>query len=323
MKLPIVKKLEYISPSTLNVLLDCEYSTYLTKMAGKDIPREPTNEQMALGTCFDAHAKNAINLAHHLKLGVTLGSMLKDLPDNMRHMIAYGKAVFDNYEYFGCLDELLKIGIEAIELNLTVPIVAPTISDEDGYRDKEQFIIHGFPDVVLKDNKPHDFKVSGWGSSRVKSPKPGYESYRISLPDSIDFKDKGKHPQCGIPLEQIDEKWARQMLLYCWALSADPETGMGTVEDKEYRASLDQIILQADGRIGVAKYDTYISRDFNNQTFDQCCDIWRRMNNGEIAEPIPNLWKCEPFRKPRACTVACPNYQSTLGDPMMRELYES
>lgn len=306
-KLPVITPLPYISPSTYNVLRSCEMATYYIKMSGKQIEKEPQTEQMALGSAFDSHIKAEI--AQRLGLKNNLKDLLKSVDPHMTHMIKFAKAIADTYIYYGALDKLLEVGIKTVE-SKSYKVMKNSKGEVD-------FVLFGYPDAELSNLRPHDWKVGGWGSKTNRSPKPGYIDYIVpDAKDFMKFTSKGKHKSYGIPFEAINEDWAVQLLMYGWFCH-------GYTEGATYHGSLHQVILQPDNRVCIAFYDTYISKEFAKQVYDNCVGIWDRFSRGEVKEPVPDSWTCEPYRKPRICTLVCDAYKRSLGDPVHRQIMES
>lgn len=312
LKLPIARPLQYISPSTFNMLRQCELAAYYHKMAPEELPRQPQTEQMAMGSAFDSHVKAAI-IHHYGWKEQSLALLLNSVDPTMLHMIEYSKAVFDMYAASGALADLFKIGIRTVESESK-----REMRNENGDLD---FVLFGYPDAELNPPNseyaygvPSDWKVGGWQAAKPRSPKPGYFSYLIQDKENPSkFYEKGPHKDCGMPMEDIDGDWGIQLLMYSWFQS-------GYVKGLNPWVRLEQVLINPDWTVNVARYQTTISAAFSDEIYNKCKEIWARFSVGEIKDPSPGVWTCEPFGKPRACTLVCDKYKKTLGNPIQREI---
>jgi len=307
----------------------CEYEVYLKKMTSTGLHTEAATDQMMLGTLFDALVKTEI--AHELGLedaSKRLDVLLDKAGNKGKQVIkpellAVAHEVLDIYNYFGCLRRLFDEKIQDVELSVAERV--------HGVK------LFGYPDATILVNgrvSPLDWKVSGYGSSRVKSPSAGYKSYHIQPAGTKGiaggFQDKGRHKKYGAFLEDINIRWAIQLLFYNWMLDGR------YIKSQVYSGAIDNLLLQSDGRIGVASYRANVSTDFANKIWESVRNKWERwgepptaegvppVNRGmiDLMEPKPDLWRCEPYGRAKVCTAYCEYYKRTLGDDMQREILQ-
>lgn len=296
MKLPIIKQPEYLSPSSLSMFAGCQYKFYMMRMSGIDFQRKPQTDAMGLGTLFDIFVK--IRLAEFLGINrpaLQLDNLIKNVePQNYKYM-EHAKRLVVMYEEAGRIRELLKEGIDGLELEekktmWSVPIL-------------------GKPDAKAK-GMPIDWKVSGFFAQIQPSPKKGY----LQLIDLETGKDRGAHPKAGLNMEEIDESWAAQLVTYAWLLNKPIIA--------PFIGAIETIIFTGD-KPRCAVYRAIIGEDFQRKLVTQFQETWDKIQKGEIEEPIPNKWKCEAFGE--VCDVGatgrCSAYSAILGDPVEREVY--
>lgn len=318
LKLPVVKPLRFFSPTSFRQACECELSFYYQRMSEFELVRMPQTEAMAIGTAFDAFVKAEI--ARLLGKPNRLNQLLGGLEEQNLNVIPHANALFEAYNYCGRVEELMKEGIEDIELSIERTVggskVAGTQVNLGGVP------IFGKPDMRLGFGHS-DWKVNGFGSKTGQSPKPGYKScktVKFKYPiGSVFFEgnsfsytgEKGHHERFGEPLELIDSKWAEQLLFYSW-LDGVPIEG-------DRQVGIEQIAIRGE-TVAFASFRTKISKEFALNTYATLVDKWQRFNQGEFEDAIPDMFKCEPYNFPRTCTLVCTAYKNTLGDKMQREV---
>lgn len=290
----IVKPIEYLSYTSLEQYIACPYSFYLQRMSGSVLPQIEQTEQMAVGNAFDSYIKAAISTKiHGVENRQLFANLIKTINKENQHVIPEGVKLYEMYIKRGLLEQLYREGLADVEIDkkFTFP---------NGVR------IYIKPDACYKDNRPHDWKVSGFKSARAFSPKPGYREYYM--------------PEGGIKcsedcryMEDSNEDWAKQLCLYYWGITEDPTP-------RNFTGSIDQLIYTPKG-LGFARYRSPISLPFQERYWNTLCDAWKNLSEGNIPLPVPNKFKCEPYRNPRPCTLTCEEYQKMLTDPVMRGIY--
>lgn len=303
MKLPILKQVEYISPTGFKQAKSCQYEFYLNRMSGQKIITMPQTEQMAIGCAFDAFVK--AELARLLGKEPKLAEMLNTIELQNVHVIPEGKQLFEKYVYEGCMHRLVDEGLANVELSIK------KIVDGKQIKGTEKILggipLFGKPDAAFINNSHADWKVNGYKSANGVSPKKGY------LRCIVNGVDKGRHKDYGINLEEIDEDWATQLLFYYWMASGNSEP------NSKLRGAIEQIAIRGD-TVAFVSIRANIGVEFQIKVFKQLTDLWNNIVEGEIEEPKPDLWKCEPFNNPKPCTLYCERYKKILGDPMRREM---
>jgi len=277
---------------------DCEKSFWFSRMSEYKFPRLPQTEAMAIGCAFDSFAKAELAYA----LGKTsdrknlLSTLLQTVEEHNSHLISKGNELFELYYAWGLFDKLLEEGLEDVELVIhsSLPIVG-TLGHVG------QVNLFGKPDARFP-SKPLDWKVSGYGSLKGQSPKPGY--YRCLTSAG---QDKGVHEKYGIPLEEIDKRWATQLVFYNWMNGNDTAAMSGRIDGAFIRP----------GVVAFASYSATISPMFIKTLRDDVVDKWSRFKQGKFKEPIPTRATCEPFNTPRVCTCMCEEYKKIFLNDMI------
>lgn len=273
---------------------------------------------MAVGSAFDSFVK--AELAHllgkHSEQKVLLAQLLKTVDDRNSDCIIVGKKLFEEYNYQGCVRRLMDDGLTDIELESQRDILGkevqgtektigavPVFCKPDAkmvFARRQIYTTKVFFDAGIE--APIDWKVTGAFSQSGGSPKPGYlRSYKNGC-------DNGRHERYGIPLEDIDQYWATQLTFYNWVLNNT---------EGPLPAAIEQVVVAPDS-VRFVSYRTYISHEYANGIRHRLVDFWERLHSGQIKDPVPSLWTCEPFGNPRPCTVVCSAYKKTLGNPMER-----
>ena len=300
MHLTIRKQLEYLSPTSFLQSQDCELEFYLTRMAGIKIERMPQNEQMAVGCAFDAFVKSRIS--ELLGKEVFLSKLLESVEPHNASIIQPAHLIFDQYSSFGCVDRLISEGISDIELSYQETIGGKKVPGSKTTLGGVN--LFGKPDAELKSVTPLDWKTSGWKSDKPKSPPPGYVQF-ISKGYNVGFHKDRK------TLEEIDKKWATQLVFYFWLRH-------GLILE-EIAGAIDLILISGtleEPEISVASYRSKISKIFVCDLWRKVSEIWKRFQEGEFTEPMPSHSLCEPFNNPKPCTCFCPLYSRYILDPV-------
>lgn len=316
-KLPI--QLPYISPSTYNVMIRCEYEAWIRKCSG--IPYMSTDESksMAVGTSFDAYVKAEIAylLGKVKESKNLLSSLLSGINEKNLDCIPIGKKLFDRYSYEGCIRRLMDDGLTDIELSSKKEILGTKVKGIE--KTIGSVPVFCKPDAVIRtavhlsqygttfsDKErvlPVDWKVNGALSKTGQSPKPGY------LRKIVNGFDEGRHDRYGIPLEEIDQDWANQLTFYSWI--------NGNEEIEDYPVAIEQIAVRGE-TIAFASFRTYVSKAWVQKTKTTLQDLWERFASGTLNEPVPSKFLCEPYNQPKPCTIVCPFYKNTLGNQASR-----
>lgn len=292
MKLEVLKPLEYISYTSLSQWEACQHSFYQQRLSGLTLPGIEQTPQMAVGNAFDSFIKAEISRRIHKGDDAVLFAKLIQTMDNKHaSLIPIGKNTYEAYVKTGFLDNLLREGLDNVEIDKKVTL-------PNGVR------VYIKPDAV-KGDIPHDWKTSGYGATRNYSPKPGYDLY-ISPYGDVKTGDP-------MYMEHVNEDWAKQLCLYYWGLTED-------VTPRKFNGSIDLILYTPKG-LSYARYRNPISVGFQEGYLKVLENCWRACQEGEFEPPIPNKFKCEPYHNPRPCTLTCKAYEEMLADPVMRGIY--
>lgn len=307
LSLPIITELKYISYSSFKQALGCEYEFYLMRLAGMPYMPFPQTRPMAMGYAFESFVKAEIaRLLGKLEYKNKLAKLLENIQPEHQDIIAKGHELFEEYCHCGQLKRLIDEGVEDVELEGHAELGGHSI---EGIVSNFGVIkIFGKPDAVMVD-RPLDWKVNGFESKWGKSPTPGYvRSFTRGV-------DKGRHEKSQLPMELLDPEWATQMVFYNW-LKKGAVVGpmLGAIEQ----------VAISPTKVSFSSFRSSISTTFVEKIFDQLNDLWTRLKDGQINEPVPDTQKCEPYGEPKVCTVMCKYYQaSSLNNPMDREIGES
>jgi hypothetical protein len=310
MKLKVITPLTHISPSSFKQMLACEYESWLLRVSGIPFPRGKQTKPMAVGSSFDSFVKAeiAFALGKHKDSKNLLAELLKNVDDECRDCIPVGKKLFDEYKNSGCLRRLLDEGLVDIELSFKQDIFGTEVAGTGKLIGKVPVFCK--PDAVINPYKsplltPTDWKVNGALSQTGASPKPGYlHCYRNGF-------DEGPHDKCGCHMEDIDKDWAIQLCFYSWVLNPNDHTG------KNLPVAIEQVAVRPN-QVSFVSYRTTVSAGFCSWVKTTLEDLWERFALGEIAEPTPSFFLCEPFGTPKSCTMLCSAYKNILGDEVMR-----
>lgn len=292
MKLLLAKPLTYISPSAFMTWKSCQFKIYQSRLAGHKYMDMKQSPAAAIGTAFDAFIKHCIaSRTGKLQPHNHIDRLLTDLNcDNKGDIITKGKSIAKQYIDMGYVDKILgKYGDIDVECNR--------------YSNFGGVPILGKIDMVV-DNVPFDWKTRGWASNYPISPTKGY---------SHSSHNDRRHPEYGLPLNVINDRWAIQLTFYNWILGNDNPP------------IIHEIFPKRDGTVAVSIYDTIIQVGFVNQLRVELEEMWETiMGQGiytDIKEPVPRKSLCEAYNS--VCVVAhlCKKYKDTLGNPERRELY--
>jgi len=224
-------RLKYVSPTSIDMFYsnyDKWYMYYLRRM-----PRSPQTLPMAVGSAFDCHVKEKLvpgYLEEHWKGAVEVGVR--------GSAAAAGAECMSNYVALGGYDRLLSL-LDGSDF----------VCEDTVLGDVEGVPVLGKPDIWWKDGVL-DWKVNGYCSAA--SPRPGYS---VLLPGFA------RHARCGIGLNEVDAKWARQLYLY------------GRLVGGCDRYHLHQLVWR-NGNMRVAIFDCEIDNDFCDRCVEECKEVW-------------------------------------------------
>lgn len=279
-----MRKLEYISPSSLTIYKQDKTRYYLLYLADNKFPREPQTEPMAVGSSFDAYTKSYL----HEKVIGTADPKFKFetifeqqvQPDRRDKALIAGKHVFEEYKKSGALIDLM------VELNSAV--TTPRFEfDLMGQVDSQTRTLGpvpflGKPDLFYTNKYGarviFDWKVNGYYS--VASPAQGYIRIRPGTgghKNSMPMMFKGVTINIAQTMCMVKPDWAQQLAIYMWLCGED----VGT---EDCVAAIDQVACNSKKStppdIRFAEHRSKISKEFQMSVFDSAQEMWKCATSG-------------------------------------------
>lgn len=290
MKLPVLKDVEYLSPSSMQEMENCDYAFYLKRMAGLAWPDYVQGVAAAIGSAFDSYVKHA--LAEELGLGndprFSVDNLINATVDeeNRSAAVPMGQLIFKHYQSSGMYQSLLDEGLGSIELDSRKPIV---VGDTE-----IPFV--GKPDAALIDATIVDWKVQGSASKHGASPTPGYAYGKRG------FNKLGAHKRCGEPLENLNDKWALQLAIYSWLYT-------GIEPFRDIPVAIENVSVRS-GKYTFTSIRTHITAEYQKQVWERAKAAWHKAQTGEINDPMPNSRKCFPYNTRCPMADNCEAFQT-------------
>lgn len=262
MKLPYVRTVEYLSPSSLRLLETSPVEFYLRRCGPDETKpaRDPQGFPAAVGSAFDAYVKRLVANELSLKCPNTK-RMLKDkVETHKKEAIAEGLRLSTLYVESGAFAALLKDGITKIE-------PGENIKKFSGVP------VRGDLDAVVRKCVPMDWKVAGAGRPGTRSPTQGFARLWDTKKPGVDL---GSHRRCGESLEVFQEDWARQMVMYGWLL------GWPFKKPIPLEYAIDEVLVGKPPRIRVAQHRGTISVKFQKSLQRRLLRAWRLIQEERI-----------------------------------------
>lgn len=216
-----MRKLEYLSPSSLNKFENEPDFFYIYYLAEAHPPRPPQNEPMAIGSAIDARIKAYLSEKHDLE------QLFEEQVEEQNRVWAWenSKNLFESYKESGALNDLvIELQGSIIEPRYEFKVIGNVLVGGV----VNEVPIMGKPDLyyVTQDNLRVilDFKVNGFCASSKMSPRKGYLKIRPggkSHKDAFIQNYKGVKINISHPFELIDSHWADQFATYGWQLGDD------------------------------------------------------------------------------------------------------
>ena len=303
-----MRKIEYLSPSSINQFRKNLDEFYLKYLAETRSPKFPQDKPMSVGSAFDAYVKSFLH--EHVfgkdkdpKFDFTTLFEKQVEPQNRDFAILAGKHAFESYKKYGALADLLvdigkSIGKPRFELEVTGIV--------NGYREgmtmsKSGVTLLGKPDMFWINQEglyaTLDWKVNGWMTKA--SPMPGYINIR---PGNVPHKDcwpvmyKGARVNNRAEFHHLNQDWAEQLTIYSWLC--------GVPVGEEFVAAIDQLVCknlvgqpstdQVDVRI--AQHRLLIRPEYQWKLFEEIQNIWEIVRSPHIFRELSfedNLKKIE------------------------------
>lgn len=291
-----MRKLNYLSPTSLTIYNEDKIRFYLLYLADNKCPREPQTEPMAIGSSFDAFVKNYLHeklFGKAFDARFDLQTLFEAQVETSRRTKAWedGKHVFELYKQSGALTDMMA------ELNssITTPrfefdLMGVVDHQREGVEKKLGAVTFlGKPDLFYTNKQNgrivHDWKVNGYYSKSGASPVSGYVRIReIGKPytahkNAFPMMWKGTMINKAQTLDMVKVDWAQQITIYSWILG-EP------VGSQEFAASIDQIVCRPSGvskpNIRFAEHRTRISESFQLGVYETAQKAWHNINSGHF-----------------------------------------
>lgn len=303
MKLPILRNVPYLSPSSISEFENCPFKFYLKRMSDKPWPEFRQSMPAAVGSAFDAFVKNGC--AARLGLGTDERFSLKTLlsssveEHNRDTAVPFGKLLYSQYLKQGMMDRLFSAGMATVEVNPEAVLV-----------DSENSIpIKGYPDAIMADGTIVDWKVQGATSKSGASPTQGY-TYGRRGPSVL-----APHKKAGQPLELLNSGWARQLTIYSWMAS-------GLCMDRPIHVRIENVAVRPTGPT-FTTIETTVSVGFQEELWKDINRIWQAVIEGEIPPAQPNRTRCWAYGQECEMAQYCEAYQNQgRVDDILQELMD-
>jgi hypothetical protein len=253
-KLPYVKKVNYLSPSSLRQIEEDPLGFYLKRMAPKpETPIEdsfPPSFPSSVGQAFDGYVKECIAGLAGVAVVPPLAETVAKVVVEPDRALAMGGRLLAHYGRSAALGNLLLEGPQALEVRVDGSI--------DGVPVRAQI------DCILRGSIPIDWKVAGANRPGDVSPMKGY----MRCLDSRKPGEPVAHKLAGLPLDEIDEDWATQMTIYSELLGTKV-------------VGIEQVIVGPD-YARFATYRTTISDAFREKVKARLREAWAKITEERV-----------------------------------------
>lgn len=298
MNLPKFKQLAYISPSSFMTWENCQFHTYITRLAGFPFIKRTVGLAAHIGTAFDLFIKDKIerelNLPKFKKL--TLGCLFADrVPEEFREEAqAVGR-------------QLATLFINNNHLDLILNHRGDVVVDREMYGRVNQIPILGIPDISL-DSVPIDLKTRGFISEKGAYPRKGWSQRWDYNFKTGQLLRREENPAAN---DSLYEPWKIQMLFYNWLLQQ--------CKEKEY---LIIEICKHGETVSIVTHKGAIEDSFSKNIIERLYSMWTAIHEkllfAEINEPLPRVRKCERYGTICEAAHLCKFYLNTLAIPERR-----
>lgn len=265
----------FMSQSALKDFLLCEEKHRLVWQNGKDPEGKIDGFSMAreVGTAFDVYVKNMID---------PMQKVIFDSWESKDHRIAMSRGldIARAYERSGALELFKELGVHIIPRMKRQCQIGSVLVPLEGHLD-----------IIKASGDPADFKVSGAGSKAYI--KKGYK-YCFKYKYGSYVYDRRPCERYGIPMEEINEDWAIQQVVYnilCGKRQSDP-----------HRAHIEMVAVRGDV-YDFATYDAPISPAFVDKVYAWIENSWKKIVAKEYATPFYQEYKCDRYYGQK-CVVA-------------------
>lgn len=274
---------KYMSPTSLKIFESDREEYYINYLADNRPPRAPQTQPMSVGSAFDSFVKSYLyeklvgQNAEYEKQAIFEAQVEEHNRDWAQEA---GQTVFDAYKSSGALVDLmteLKTSINEPRFEFSVQ---GTI---DGTLCSVPLL--GKPDIFFMNDRGarviFDWKVNGYCSGRLTSPKKGYVKVRGNCRNNgLPHKDCYPELYKGIRInkheyiENVDKDWAAQLSIYSWLLGEEP----GSLD---LVIGIDQICGPKDN-IRVASHRLRASSEYQLDLLFRLQKAWECIDSGYI-----------------------------------------
>ncbi len=278
-----MRKVEYVSPTSLNAFYEDRTEFYLQRLADNRPPKFAQTQPMAVGSAFDAYIKSYIADALGIKEERFEFERIFEAQveaQNRDWARTAGADCFKQYKELGALADLmheLKVArhVPRMEFETRGHVNGvPLLGKPDLY-----FVVDNGEPVIL------DFKVNGYCSKSATSPRKGYIMSRGTWGRGNGLPHPDAHViRSGVPynashrMEEIDTLWATQLLIYAWTLGEDIETPA--------ILGIEQLCFK-DGKMRVASHRSKVGVGFARDTAARIGRMWQILESGHIFDDMP------------------------------------
>lgn len=282
-----MRKIEYLSPTSIAQFRKNKDEFYAIYLADNKPMRFPQTGPMAVGSAFDAFAKNYL-VQEVLKIQdprfdrVALFEKQVEIQNRDQAWRA-GEHCFKEYMSSGAMADLILdlnngLGQPRFEIEVRGSVDLPK------KKEIPQLTLLGRPDVFYINKHAArvvlDWKVNGYYSASGASPATNY--VRLRGPNNANFgahKDampmmkNGMYVDCAGYLEHKNEEWAAQLSIYAWLCGVEP--------GDEFVAAIHQLVWRA-GEMRVAEHASMVSQAFQRKVLAWANEIWERCHSGHF-----------------------------------------
>ena len=249
---------------------------------------------MSIGAAFDAYIKAYL---HERLFGkgndskFEFNSIFEEQvePHNRDWALKHGAHVFNSYRKSGAFADLLldmstASGDPKFEMKIEGRIAhSACVGGINLLGKPDIWFINKFGAFIV-----YDWKVNGYMSKSVTSPKKGFVK---SYDAHVDKPSRGvgqSHKDCQLmlvdgiyiniahPLETVDEGWAGQTTIYSWIL--------GAPVGSKFTVGIDQIVCKGSGSefpyLRVVAHRSRVSQHWQERLHDTIAEIWKRVHWG-------------------------------------------
>lgn len=312
-----MRNLEYLSPSSIAKFRKNLDEFYLTYLSENRAPRFPQDHPMSVGSAFDAYVKSYLHekvfgKGYNPKFEFQTLFEAQVEKQNRDFALIAGKHVFDHYQKYGALSDLLvEIGKAVGTPRFEIEVKGVVNGYKEGVtKDVGNVTLLGKPDVFWINSEglyvEFDWKVNGYMSKA--SPMPGFLRIRPTgamHKDCFQMMHKGILINGVTTLDKQKPDWGEQLTIYGWL------SGVPVGED--FVTAIDQVVCKnIDGNhnveIRIAEHRLRVSSDYQWSLFAEIQQIWEIVHSKHVFREMSyedNLKHME-YLDHRAAMLAAP-----------------